>query len=146
MLVERVEEWSSRSYSKEESKEQINEQNIRLEEELYITADILDRESNKLEKLIENNLLLRQATEEIEMIHLKKRQRKLSKSKRRSKLISPRYDSVKSPTVKSSGKLNSFRTAWSIKSSQRRRKSKNGIKQQNSYNTSRIISYQNDEE
>ena len=92
-----------------------------------------------MESLIESHLLLKQACDEMEVIYMKKRNRKLSRNKRRRRLVSP---TDKSPDG-CSGSLNTHRTITSIKSSRRRKKSKTNTKSFNSYNTSRIISPDN---
>jgi Ni,Fe-hydrogenase III large subunit len=113
VLAERVEELSLKSHAEEEAKNAFNEDNITLEEELYNGADELDRGGIRLDKIIENNDLLSQVAEELEMVRLKKKQRKLSKNKTKGKILTSRQNSnnVKSPVNKSAVNLSSYRTA-----------------------------------
>jgi hypothetical protein len=112
VLAERVEEITLKSHAEEEAKEAFNEDNITLEEELYNGADELERGSIRLDKIIENNELLSQVAEELEMVRLKKKQRKLSKNKTKGKILTSRQNNnkAKSPVNKNSVNLSTQRT------------------------------------
>ena len=58
-LNQKVEELASKTFSKEESKDLLLDENLKLREEVYKTASKLERVSIKLEKLMHNNDLLR---------------------------------------------------------------------------------------
>ena len=91
MLTDKVEELSNRAFTKEGSMEDLTIQNAKIEDELVYKSEVIHQESFRTSNIIETNVLLRQAVDDIEAAYLKKRQRKLSQNKRKKRSIcSPR--------------------------------------------------------
>lgn len=138
MLELKIEELNNRTFSKEESKEDVDIDNNMKEQSLYNTSERLLKETEYLQGLIEANILLNQGWDQIEQMYLKKRHRKLSKNKKIKHLVTPRYFNQKSSTNRKSTKnLRSFTTVNSLKSCRRGKKSKPKMKNYTSYNASR---------
>ncbi|CAI2363807.1 unnamed protein product [Moneuplotes crassus] len=139
LLSKSIEDMVTDNYSKEENKEEMTTENTRIEENLYKTSERLGKESEYLQGLIEVNMLLHQGLEEIEILYLKKRNKKLN-GKKRKQMVTPRLGSLKSPTTrKSSQNVNSFRKFTRSKSGKSRRKPRPQTKVSSSYHTSREL-------
>lgn len=100
-MNQKVEELASKTFSKEENKDMLMDENLRLREEVYRTAQKLEKVSLKLEKLAENNDLLKAVVKQISGNAVAK---KGGKVKQRT-MVTPRPARDTSQHSKSSGNL-----------------------------------------
>mmetsp|Transcript_14530 Transcript_14530/g.12793 ORF Transcript_14530/g.12793 Transcript_14530/m.12793 type:complete len:108 (+) Transcript_14530:172-495(+) len=80
-LSDKVDELGNRSYSKEDTMEELVLQNVKIEDDLVTRSERIHEESLKIQDTLETNVMLKAAVDDIEAAYIRKRQRKLSKSK-----------------------------------------------------------------